>query len=58
VVRPMLTVTATLDHRFVDGFQAATLAKSFRRTFEDPWSLDRPVQGADEPGDAPLTASP
>jgi hypothetical protein len=41
VVRPMLTVTATLDHRFVDGFQAATLARTFRRVFEDPWSLDR-----------------
>jgi pyruvate/2-oxoglutarate dehydrogenase complex dihydrolipoamide acyltransferase (E2) component len=41
VVRPMLTVTATLDHRFVDGFQAATLARTFRRVLEDPWSLDR-----------------
>jgi hypothetical protein len=58
VVRPMLTVTATLDHRFVDGFQAATLAKSFRRIFEDPWSLDRPAHTADEAGEAPLTASP
>jgi pyruvate/2-oxoglutarate dehydrogenase complex dihydrolipoamide acyltransferase (E2) component len=38
--RPMLTVTATIDHRFIDGFQAATLARSFRRSFEDPWSLD------------------
>jgi pyruvate/2-oxoglutarate dehydrogenase complex dihydrolipoamide acyltransferase (E2) component len=41
VVRPILAVTATLDHRFVDGFQAATLARTFRRVFEDPWSLDR-----------------
>jgi hypothetical protein len=40
VVRPILTVAATVDHRFVDGFQAATLARSFRRVFEDPWSLD------------------
>jgi hypothetical protein len=40
VVRPMLTVTATVDHRFVDGFQAAVLARAFRRVFEDPWSLD------------------
>jgi hypothetical protein len=43
VVRPMLTVTATIDHRYIDGFQAATLARVFRRVFEDPWSLDRPL---------------
>ncbi|WP_052666952.1 2-oxo acid dehydrogenase subunit E2 [Nitriliruptor alkaliphilus] len=41
VSRPMLTVTATIDHRFIDGFQAATLARAFRRVFDDPWSLDR-----------------
>lgn len=41
VVRPMLTVTATLDHRYVDGFQAAGLARAFRKVFEDPRSLDR-----------------
>ena len=40
--RQMLTVTATVDHRFVDGFQAAVLARTFRRVFEDPWSLDSP----------------
>lgn len=39
-VRPLLTVTATVDHRYVDGFQAAVLARAFRRAFEDPWSLD------------------
>lgn len=41
VARPMLTVTATIDHRFVDGFQGAVLAREFRRVFSDPWSLDR-----------------
>ncbi|MDX1658489.1 MAG: 2-oxo acid dehydrogenase subunit E2, partial [Nitriliruptorales bacterium] len=40
VIRPMLTITATLDHRFVDGFQAAAIARVFRRIFEDPWQLD------------------
>lgn len=39
-VRPRLTVTATVDHRFIDGYQAAVLARAFRRAFEDPWSLD------------------
>ena len=38
--RPMLTVTATIDHRFVDGFQGAALAREFRRVFADPWSLE------------------
>ncbi len=41
VVRPILTVTATIDHRFIDGFQGGILAREFRRVFEDPWSLDR-----------------
>jgi hypothetical protein len=57
VRRPMLTVTATIDHRFIDGFQAATLAQVFRRVFDDPWSLevDRAPHRA---GDPPLTTAP
>lgn len=46
VSRPMLTVTATIDHRFIDGFQGGVLARAFRDAFEDPWSLERP--SADE----------
>jgi hypothetical protein len=41
VAQPQLTVTATIDHRFVDGFQGGTLAKVVRSIFEDPWQLDR-----------------
>jgi pyruvate dehydrogenase E2 component (dihydrolipoamide acetyltransferase) len=40
VSRPMLTVTATIDHRFIDGFQGGVLARAFRDAFEDPWSLE------------------
>jgi len=40
VPRPQLTVTATIDHRFVDGFQGAVIARHFRQVFADPWSLD------------------
>jgi len=40
VIRPILDLTATLDHRFVDGAQAAMLAKIFRKAFADPWSID------------------
>ncbi|MBW3621562.1 MAG: 2-oxo acid dehydrogenase subunit E2 [Actinobacteria bacterium] len=39
-VRPQVTLTATVDHRFIDGFQGGVLAREFRRVFEDPWSLD------------------
>lgn len=51
-VRPLLTVTATIDHRFIDGFQAGVLAREFRRVFEDPWGVDQrlraPMPGATE----------
>lgn len=40
VARPTITLTATIDHRFIDGFQAGTLAREFRAVFEDPSLLD------------------
>ena len=39
-VRPQVTVCATVDHRFVDGYQLGAVAKTFRRVIEDPWSLE------------------
>ena len=36
VPRPLLTVSATMDHRYVDGFHAARLAKTARAYLEDP----------------------
>lgn len=36
VVRPMLTVTATFDHRYVDGFQAAQFADAIRQYCTNP----------------------
>lgn len=36
VVRPMLTVSATMDHRYLDGFHAARLARPTREYLEDP----------------------
>ncbi len=38
-VRKGMTLTATLDHRFVDGFQAATVARAFKEYFNDPDQL-------------------
>lgn len=39
-VRPQLTITATIDHRFIDGFQGGVLAKVVRSILEDPWQLE------------------
>jgi pyruvate dehydrogenase E2 component (dihydrolipoamide acetyltransferase) len=39
VARAQLTITATIDHRYVDGFQLATVAKTIRATLENPWDL-------------------
>jgi len=40
VVRPMLPLTIGLDHRFVDGYQAATMSRVFREYLSDPASFD------------------
>lgn len=40
VIRPMLDVTATIDHRFLDGHRGAMLAKTMRNLLENPWSMD------------------
>jgi len=40
VPRPLVTITATVDHRFIDGAQLGQLAKQLRRGFEEPWTLD------------------
>lgn len=36
VPRPMFTISATMDHRYVDGFHAARLARSVREYLDDP----------------------
>ncbi len=38
VVRPMVTITATVDHRFIDGAQLSILAKEFRSGIEGPFA--------------------
>lgn len=35
-VRKLLTITATIDHRFLDGAQGGVLAKTVRAILEDP----------------------
>ena len=40
VVRPVLPLSVCLDHRFVDGYQAATMARVFREYLADPAAAD------------------
>ena len=40
VIRSQLTITATIDHRFMDGYQGGVLAKTVRQCFVAPWSLE------------------
>jgi pyruvate/2-oxoglutarate dehydrogenase complex dihydrolipoamide acyltransferase (E2) component len=43
VVRPMITVTATFDHRYVDGYQAAQFATAVSEYCAKPGSFEPPV---------------
>ena len=47
VVRPMVTITATLDHRYLDGFHAARLARSLEAYLADPAAAEPPLPGGD-----------
>lgn len=40
VIRPVLPLTIGLDHRFIDGYQAATMARVFRHYLADPAAFD------------------
>jgi pyruvate dehydrogenase E2 component (dihydrolipoamide acetyltransferase) len=46
VVRPMLTLTATFDHRYVDGFHAAQFAAAVRGYCEAPARFEPALPGA------------
>lgn len=40
VIRPMLDITATIDHRFLDGHRGAMIAKMMREYMQNPWVMD------------------
>ncbi len=46
VVRPTLTLTATFDHRYVDGFHAAEFARAVREYCEHPAAFEPPLSTA------------
>ncbi len=43
VIRPMLTLTATFDHRYVDGFHAARFAEAVRGYCASPARFEPPL---------------
>ena len=43
VVRPMFTISATMDHRYLDGFHAARLARSVKEYLADPKRFEPPI---------------
>ena len=48
-IRKQLTLTATIDHRFMDGFQGGVLARIVRDVLENPWQLDEGATEESEP---------
>jgi pyruvate/2-oxoglutarate dehydrogenase complex dihydrolipoamide acyltransferase (E2) component len=58
VARPMLTITATFDHRFVDGYHAAQFAAAVRDYCEKPTAFEPALpsrQGSGRPTQRPGT---
>ena len=52
VVRPMLPLTAIVDHRVIDGFQAGHLCATFEQILRDPAThFDRTERGAEVVGE-------
>ena len=50
VVRPMVTLGVTFDHRFMDGFQGGKMAALMRAYVQDPGAFD-PLPGTTHIGD-------
>jgi pyruvate dehydrogenase E2 component (dihydrolipoamide acetyltransferase) len=53
VVRPMLTIGVTFDHRFMDGWQGGAMAQVFRAYLENPAEFEAATKTA-----APAIATP
>jgi pyruvate dehydrogenase E2 component (dihydrolipoamide acetyltransferase) len=45
-VRPVLPITATIDHRFVDGWHIGRAMKTFRAYLESPASFEPEIAKA------------
>jgi len=43
VIRPMMAIGVTFDHRFMDGYQGGAMAQLFRAYLEDPARFEEPT---------------
>ena len=57
VIRPMLTLTATFDHRYADGYHAARFAEALRGYCADPARLEPARPGGDEQSEDQVRSS-
>lgn len=46
VIRKVMKVSATFDHRFIDGFHAASMSRILKRWMEDPGHHFGPIPEA------------
>ncbi len=56
VIRPMMTLGVTFDHRFMDGWHGGAMAQLFRAYIEDPARFDEP-DAADVAAPTPIQQS-
>jgi len=47
IARPMVTLTVTLDHRYVDGFHAARVISGIRQYCQHPQAFESPLGAAE-----------
>lgn len=40
VIKPMLDIMATIDHRFLDGHRGSMIAKMLKNMLENPWTME------------------
>jgi hypothetical protein len=57
-VRPVLTLTATFDHRYTDGFHAAQLSRVIKEYCLDPAAYEPPLAASPDDAVDPVSGAP
>jgi len=57
-IKPMLPLTATIDHRYADGWHISQLLKPFKAYFADPAAFEPDPATVPSPQPAPMAAEP
>ena len=52
VIRKLMKISATFDHRIIDGFHASVMSRTLRRFLEDPYENFGPIPGGDDADEA------